>query len=67
MPSARVGQQTDPSVRRDALSGLMTGGFLLAVIAVVLSIVIAAPQYAVPVSGAGGLPATVDACPCRFR
>lgn len=50
VPSARVGQQPDPAVRRDALSGLMTGGFLLAVIATVLAIIIAAPQYAEPAS-----------------
>ena len=56
MPSARVGQQTDPSARRDALSGLLTGGFLLAIIAVALAIVIAAPQYADPVIGAGDEP-----------
>jgi murein DD-endopeptidase MepM/ murein hydrolase activator NlpD len=49
VPSARAGQQTtDPAARRDALSGLLTGGFLLAVIAIVLAIVIAAPQYAKP-------------------
>ena len=48
VPSARAGQQTDPAARRDVLSGLMTGGFLLAVIATVLAIIIAAPQYAEP-------------------
>lgn len=48
MPSARVGQQTDPAVRRAALTGLLTGGFLLAVIAVTLAIVIAVPRYAEP-------------------
>jgi murein DD-endopeptidase MepM/ murein hydrolase activator NlpD len=49
VPSARAGQQTtDPAARRDALSGLLTGGFLLSVIAIVLAIIIAAPQYARP-------------------
>ncbi len=48
VPSARAGQQTDPAARRDALAGLMTGGFLLAVIATVLAIIVAAPQYAEP-------------------
>jgi murein DD-endopeptidase MepM/ murein hydrolase activator NlpD len=48
VPSAQAGQHTDPSARRDALSGLMTGGFLMAVIAAVLAIVIGAPQYAKP-------------------
>lgn len=52
VPSARAGQTTDPAVRRDALSGLMTGGFLLAVIATVLAIIIAAPQYAEPADDA---------------
>lgn len=48
VPSARAGQQPDPSARRDALSGLLTGGFLVAIIAAVLAIVIAAPEYAEP-------------------
>lgn len=62
MPSARVGQQTDPSARRDALSGLLTGGFLLAIIAIALAIVIAAPQYAEPVvADAGDEAPVVDA------
>ena len=52
VPSAQAGQQSDPSARRDALSGLMTGGFLMAVIAAVLTIVIAAPEYAEPAVGA---------------
>lgn len=51
VPSARAGQQPDPSVRRDALSGLFSGGFLLAIIAVVLLIVVAAPEYAEPAQG----------------
>ena len=38
----------------------MTGGFLLAIIAIVLAIVIAAPQYADPVIGAGDEPLTDD-------
>jgi len=46
VPSARAGQQTDPAARRDALSGLITGGFLVAVIAAVLAIVMVVPQYA---------------------
>ena len=41
----------------------MTGGFLLAVIAVVLAIVIAAPQYADPVAGSGELPLTDETSP----
>jgi murein DD-endopeptidase MepM/ murein hydrolase activator NlpD len=53
VPSARAGQQPDPSARRDALSGLLTAGFLLAIIAAVLVIVIAAPEYAEPAAGAG--------------
>jgi Peptidase family M23 len=53
VPSARAGQQPDPSVRRDALSGLLSGGFLLAVIAVALLIVVAAPEYAEPARGSG--------------
>ncbi len=57
VPSARAGQQTDPAARRDALSGLMTGGFLVAVIAAILAIVIAAPQYAEPAAGALVAPA----------
>ena len=52
VPSARAGQQTDPASRRDALSGLISGGFLLAVIAAVMAIVIAAPQYVEPAAGA---------------
>jgi murein DD-endopeptidase MepM/ murein hydrolase activator NlpD len=52
VPSTRAGQQTDPAARREALSGLMTGGFLMAVIAVVLVIIMAAPQYAEPATGA---------------
>ena len=62
VPSTRAGQQTDPAARRDALSGLMTGGFLLAVIAVVLVIIMAVPQYAEPAAGAG-LVATESAEP----
>lgn len=59
VPSARAGQQPDPSVRRDALKGLFSGGFLLAVIAVVLLIVVAAPEYAEPAQGSTeDLPAT---------
>jgi hypothetical protein len=38
-------------VRRDALSGLLSGGFLLAIIAIVLVIVVAAPEYAEPARG----------------
>lgn len=38
----------------------MTGGFLLAIIAIVLAIVIAAPQYARPAIGAGVQPAAED-------
>ncbi len=53
VPSARAGQQTDPAARRDALSGLTAGGFLVAVIVVVLAIIVAAPQYAKPAPGAG--------------
>ena len=53
VPSARAGQQTDPSARRDALSGLMTGGFLMAIIATILVIIVAAPEYAVPAPEAG--------------
>ena len=56
MPSARVGQQTDPLARRDALSGLLTGGFLMAIVAVALAIVIAAPQDADPVVAGGDQP-----------
>jgi hypothetical protein len=41
-------------VRRDALAGLFSGGFLLAVIAIVLLIVIAVPEYAEPTRGASG-------------
>jgi murein DD-endopeptidase MepM/ murein hydrolase activator NlpD len=48
VPSARAGQQTDPAARRDALAGLLTGGFLVAVIAVALLIVLTVPQYAEP-------------------
>lgn len=52
VPSARAGQQTDPAARRDALSGLISGGFLLGVIAVALAIILVAPQYSEPVAGA---------------
>jgi hypothetical protein len=52
VPSARAGQHTDPSARRDALSGLFAGGFLVVVMAVVLAIVVAAPEYAEPAVGA---------------
>jgi hypothetical protein len=38
-------------VRRDALSGLLSGGFLLAVIAAILLIVVAVPEYAEPAQG----------------
>ena len=48
VPSARAGQHTDPASRRDALLGLISGGFLLVVIVAALAIVIAAPQYAEP-------------------
>jgi murein DD-endopeptidase MepM/ murein hydrolase activator NlpD len=48
VPSAQAGQHTDPAARRDALSGLLAAGFLLAVIAVVLAIVLAAPEYGEP-------------------
>ncbi len=48
VPSARAGQQTDPAARREALSGLISGGFLMAIIAVALAIIVAAPQYAEP-------------------
>jgi murein DD-endopeptidase MepM/ murein hydrolase activator NlpD len=41
----------------------MTGGFLMAVIAAVLAIVLAAPQYAVPVAGAGRLASAADTSP----
>ena len=62
VPSARAGQQPDPSARRDVLSGLLTAGFLLAVISVVLLIIIAAPEYAAPAAGAGaGAPAALVA------
>ncbi len=54
VPSARAGQQPDPSARRDVLSGLLTASFLLAVIGVVLLIIIGAPEYATPAPGAGG-------------
>jgi murein DD-endopeptidase MepM/ murein hydrolase activator NlpD len=50
-----VGQQTDPSARRDALTGLLTGGFLMAVVAIALAIVVAAPQYAAPVTAGAGV------------
>ena len=68
VPSARAGQQPDPSARRDVLSGLLTAGFLLAVISVVLLIIIAAPEYAAPAAGAGAeapaaLVASADASP----
>lgn len=59
VPSARAGQQPDPSARRDALSGLLTGGFLVAIIAAVLAIVVAAPEYAEPDTGTAAL-APVD-------
>ena len=52
VPSARAGQQPDPSARRDVLSGLLTAGFLLGVILVVLLIVLGAPEYAAPAAGA---------------
>ena len=61
VPSARAGQQTDPALRRDALTGLMTGGFLMAVIAIVLAIILAAPQYAEPTSAADPATDTVTA------
>ena len=62
VPSARAGQQPDPSARRDVLSGLLTAGFLLAVISVVLLIIIGAPEYAAPAAGAGaGAPAALAA------
>ncbi len=60
VPSARAGQTSDPAVRRDALSGLMTGGFLLAVIATVLAIIIAAPQYAEPADDTALIAASGD-------
>jgi len=53
VPSARAGQQTDPSARRDALSGLLAAGFLVAVIVAILLIVIAAPEYAEPAPETG--------------
>jgi murein DD-endopeptidase MepM/ murein hydrolase activator NlpD len=56
VPSARAGQQTDPSARRDALSGLLTVGFLMVIVVAVLAIVIAAPKYAKPAAGAGLVP-----------
>ena len=56
VPSARAGQQTDPSARREALSGLLTVGFLVLIIVAVLAIVIAAPEYAKPAAGAGLVP-----------
>jgi murein DD-endopeptidase MepM/ murein hydrolase activator NlpD len=43
-------------VRRDALSGLLSGGFLLAVIAAVLLIVVAVPEYAEPARGSSDAP-----------
>lgn len=52
VPSTRAGQQTDPSARRDALTGLLTASFLVLVIAAVLVIVVAAPEYAKPAAGA---------------
>jgi murein DD-endopeptidase MepM/ murein hydrolase activator NlpD len=48
VPSARAGQHTDPAARREVLTGLLSGGFLLAVIAAVLGIVLAAPEYGDP-------------------
>jgi murein DD-endopeptidase MepM/ murein hydrolase activator NlpD len=48
VPSARAGQQTDPAARREVLTGLLSAGFLLAVIAAVLGIVLAAPEYGEP-------------------
>ena len=62
VPSARAGQHTDPAARRDALSGLIGGGFLLAVIAVALAIIVAAPQYAEPALAADE-PAAESAAP----
>ncbi|MFV2064082.1 MAG: murein hydrolase activator EnvC [Chloroflexota bacterium] len=63
VPSAQAGQKSVPSARRDALSGLMTGGFLMAVIAAVLTIVIAAPEYAEPAVGAAPPSASAEPLP----
>ena len=52
MPSARTGQQSDPAARRDALTGLMTAGFLLAVIAIAIGVVVLTPTHAEPAAGA---------------
>lgn len=62
VPSARAGQQPDPAARRDAIAGLVTGGFLAAIFAIVLAIVVAAPQYAEP-APAGALVATASSEP----
>ncbi len=48
VPSARVGQQPDPSARRDVLSGLLAAGFLLSVVLAVVIIVLGVPEYAEP-------------------
>jgi murein DD-endopeptidase MepM/ murein hydrolase activator NlpD len=48
VPSARVGQQPDPSARRDVLSGLLAAGFLLSVVLAVVVIVLGVPEYAEP-------------------
>jgi murein DD-endopeptidase MepM/ murein hydrolase activator NlpD len=62
VPSARAGQRPDPSARRDVLSGLLTAGFLLGIIAVVVLVVLASPEYSEPASGADGdVPAAVAA------
>jgi murein DD-endopeptidase MepM/ murein hydrolase activator NlpD len=66
VPSARAGRTTDPSARRDALTGLLSGGFLLAIVAVILAIVVAAPEYAEPAHGSsddGALAVTASASP----
>ena len=62
VPSARAGQRPDPSARRDVLSGLLAGGFLLVVIAVVVLIVLGAPEYGEPAEGSeAGAPAILSA------
>ena len=61
VPSARAGQRPDPSARRDVLSGLLAGGFLLGVIGVVVLIVLGAPAYGEPAEGSeAGAPAILS-------
>jgi murein DD-endopeptidase MepM/ murein hydrolase activator NlpD len=63
VPSARAGQQPDPSVRRDVRSGLLTAGFLLVVIATALAIIVATPEYAEPAIGADAVVAVASLDP----